>query len=138
MRNIQEKEALDFLSPHLGKEITRVWQGHGSAIFFEVGDLTNNHGELTIMIEWSWRVENEKNIAYGSWSEESDFSHLIQELKGLNLVSFQFQGRLNELVVELTSKKWVCSFSTVEGDPEWAILSNGTTLLSKNGSLAFE
>ncbi len=138
MRNIQEKEALEFLSPYFGKEVSRVWLGHGSAIFLEIGELSGKKGQLTIMIEWSWRVENEKDIAFGSWSEEDYFSSQLQELKGLTLLSISFQGRLQEVIAELSNKKWVCSFSTVEGDPEWAIISKGKTLLSKNGRLAFE
>lgn len=53
MKEITTEEAITFISPFLGKEISRVWQGHGSAIFLEVGELTDNKGELTIMIEWS-------------------------------------------------------------------------------------
>lgn len=75
------------------------------------------------MIEWSWRVENEKDIAFGSWSEENYFSSQLQELNGLTLISIRVQSRLHEVIAELSNKKWVYSFSTVEGDPEWAIIT---------------
>jgi hypothetical protein len=35
-----------------------------TSIFDEIGILTDNKGELTLMIEWSWRVK--KNIPFGS------------------------------------------------------------------------
>lgn len=138
MKEVTIEEALNFTSPYIGKEISRVWQGHGSAIFLEVGELTENKGELTIMIEWSWRVEKGNKISFGSWSDESEFSQLLKSLKGLTLRNISFQSRLPEVVVELSNDIWVCSFSTVEGDPEWALITPNKTMLSSNGVLAFE
>lgn len=138
MKGITTEEIMNFTSPLLGKEISRVWQGHGSAIFLEVGELTENKGELTIMIEWSWRVEKGNKISFGSWSEESEFPQLLETLKGLTLRNISFQTRLLEVVVELSNDIWVCSFSTVAGDPEWALITPTKTMLSSNGVLGFE
>jgi len=135
---ISTEEALEFTAPFIGKAVSRVWRGNGSAIFLEIGELADNKGELTVMIEWSWRVENEQEIEFGSWSEESEFSKLLQNLKGLALNRVSFQSRLPEVVLELSGNKWVCSFSTVEGDPEWALITPTKTLLSSNGNLCFE
>ncbi len=138
MRRISEIEAGEFTSPFIGKEVSRVWQGNGSAIFLEIGELTDNKGELTVMIEWSWRVESEQEIEFGSWSDDSKFPALLERLNGLTLKSITFQSRLPELVLELSNNIWVCSFSTVEGDPEWALITPSRTLLSSKGSLGFE
>ncbi len=138
MRNIQEKEAIDFLSPYFGKEVSRVWQGNGSAIFFEIGELTDNKGELTVMIEWSWRVESIERIIFGSFSEPSEFPEQLEKLKGLTLKSISFQSRLPEVVLELSEDTWVCSFSTVEGNPEWALITPTKTLITSKGNLGFE
>ena len=138
MQKISTEEAIAFTLPFVGKTISRVWQGHGSAIFLEVGKLTDNKGELTIMIEWSWRVEKEQEIEFGSWSDDSEFPELLEKLKGLTLKSISFQARLPEVVVELNNNTWVCSFSTVEGDPEWALITPTKTMLSSKGSLGFE
>jgi hypothetical protein len=62
----------------------------------------------------------------------------LDTLHGLFISNISFQSRLPEVVVELSSNTWVCSFSTVEGDPEWALITPSNTLLSKNGLLAFE
>ena len=131
MSIISENDVKNFIAPYIGKVVSRARQGHGSAIFLEVGD-------LTIMIEWSWRVEKGNEIAFGSWSDESTFKNNLASLNGLFLSNISFQSRLPEVVVELTNNTWVCSFSTVEGDPEWALITPKDTLLSKNGSLAFE
>lgn len=131
MSIIFENDIREFIEPYIGKVVSRVRQGHGSAIFLEVDD-------LTIMIEWSWRVEKGNQIAFGSWSEESAFKNHLATLNGLFLSNISFQSRLPEVVVELTDNTWVCSFSTVEGDPEWALITPTNTLLSKSGCLAFE
>jgi len=138
MQRISNEVANKFTEPFIGKRVTRVWQGNGSAIFFEFGELTENKGELTAMIERSWRVENEEEIEFGSWSEDSEFPILLQKLIGLTLQRISFQSRLPELVLELSESIWVCSFSTVEGDPEWALITPTKTMLSSKGSLAFE
>jgi hypothetical protein len=54
----------------LGMEVTHVWRGYGSALFLEMGKLTpqmrrdgtpgNPKGEMELMIEWNWRIEDEK------------------------------------------------------------------------------
>lgn len=138
MKKISEMEALDFVLPYMGKTISRVWQGAGSSIFLEVGELTDHKGELTIMIEWSWRVEDENQIKFGSFSESDEFSDMLSTLSGLTVKSISFQARLPELVVQFIENIWLCSFSTVEGDPEWALITPEKTLVSNGGSLAFE
>jgi len=131
MRKISENDVQNFIEPYIGKVVSRVRQGHGSSIFLEVDD-------LTIMIEWSWRVEKGNEIAFGSWSDSSLFKSYLDTLHGLFISNISFQSRLPEVVVELSGNTWVCSFSTVEGDPEWALITPSNTLLSKNGVLAFE
>lgn len=138
MKNISKKEALSFVSPYLGKTINRVSQGHGSAIFLEIGELTDGKGELTIMIEWSWRVEGESQIKFGSFSKPEEFPNLLSSLVGLTVKNISFQSRLPELVVQFTESVWLCSFSTVDGDPEWALITPEKTLLSSAGNLAYE
>ena len=113
MHKLSNDEVRSFVAPYIGKVIRSVRQGHGSAIFLEVED-------LTIMVEWSWRVEKGNEIAFGSWSDDSFFPALLSELNGKFIQDISFQARLPELVLELSDNTWLCSFSTVEGDPEWA------------------
>jgi hypothetical protein len=56
----------------IGQRITHVWRGHGSTLFIEFGHLTQRtkrdgtpgqpHGEITLMVEWSWRIEKIRSI----------------------------------------------------------------------------
>ncbi len=138
MKITSREDALAFTKRFCGKIINRVWRGNGTAIFLEVGHLTDRKGELTIMIEWSWRVEKHLNILFGSWSDESLLSDSLKKLKGLSVESISFQSRLPELVIELSNEFWVCSFSTVEGNPEWALITSDKTLHSRKGKLVYE
>ena len=138
MQIITNEDAQLLTLPFIGKRINRIWQGNGSAIFFEVGELSDNKGELTVMIEWSWRVENEEKIIFGSFSEPSEFPVQLDKLHGLILNGVSFQFRLPEVVLELSGNIKVCSFSIVEGDPEWALITPAKTLMSSNGNLVIE
>jgi L,D-peptidoglycan transpeptidase YkuD (ErfK/YbiS/YcfS/YnhG family) len=64
----------------IGLALSHIWRGYGSAIFLEFGDLrerlkrdgskANPAGQMSLMIEWSWRIEDHATIRCGSWSEE--------------------------------------------------------------------
>ena len=132
----------------VGKPVARVWRGHGSALFIEFGELGNvvspsgkhrgEKGEFTLMIEWSWRVERERSILGGSWSEESRWPSMFEQLLGCTVVEVEARGRLPEVEILLSNRLRVCSYMTAEGQPQWAILvRNGNigSLSVKRGRL---
>jgi hypothetical protein len=61
-----------FRNALIGKPVSHVWRGYGSAFFLEFGKLTprkrksgeagNPMGELTLMVEWSWRIERKYSM----------------------------------------------------------------------------
>src|SRR5437588_10390491 len=69
-----------FLADLRGRRVSHVWRGYGSALFLEFGELAKTRklngkpgqpvGDLSLMVEWSWRVENKNTILGGSWSNE--------------------------------------------------------------------
>src|SRR5687767_2436342 len=81
----------EFVSPLIGLLLNHVWRGHGSALFLEFGELSPRHkrdgsvaapqGLWSLMVEWSWRIEDAASIRCGSWSDEtlleSTFSTLL-------------------------------------------------------------
>lgn len=108
-----------------GVPISRTWRGIGTAIFVELGKLSNAQrpkGEATIMLEWSWRVEAPKSIAFGSFSGDRKISNRLAKLVGLKVAEIGIVGRLPELFIRLSNGYYIQSFSTVEGDPEWCLL----------------
>ncbi len=138
----------------IGLRVTRPWRGYGSALFLELGKLTEMRlgptprhpegrislkGQATVMIEWSWRVERKRSIAFGSWSTDRKMNAGIRRLKGARVTAISIEGRLPELLVTLTEGLWVHAFSTVEGQPEWAMfLPDGSWLKVERGTLCRE
>jgi hypothetical protein len=69
------------MSPLVGLPLSRVWRSYGSAIFLEFGDLSprlkhngceaHAAGEMSLMIEGSWRIEDHASVRCGSWSDSS-------------------------------------------------------------------
>ena len=115
----------------IGLPLSHVWRGYGSAIFLEFGRLTprtrhsgepgNPKGELGLMIQWSWRIENTVSILCGSWSEEHLWEPTFDLLRNKAVVELSVVGRLPEIAVALTEGLYVSSFMTAEGDPQWTL-----------------
>jgi hypothetical protein len=135
-------------------KVSSVWRGHGSAVFLELGALRKRHfrrpgeestrlrkdkGEATVMVEWSWRIERARSIAVGSWSTERRINSGIKALLGARVVGISLEGRLPELVISFTGARWLQSFMTAEGQPQWAVkLPDFTWLRVRKGRLARE
>jgi hypothetical protein len=134
---ITENQFAELAEPLIGLPISRVWRGYGSALFLEIGALTekvlrrsngtskiSSEGQFGIMIDWSWRVERPRSIYFGSWSSDRIIDNRLNKLQGKTIIDLQVEGRLPELVVTLSGGLWVCSFATVEGQPEWCLFLN--------------
>jgi hypothetical protein len=123
----------EFCVPLLGLPVSHVWQGHGSAIFLEFGDLRqqnrldgspgNPFGQWTLMMEWSWRIEGKRRIWCGSWSREARWPRAFARLQGARVVSASLTGRLPEVDIALSNGLHVLSMMTAEGDPAWALIN---------------
>jgi hypothetical protein len=122
-----------FFEALVGKVANHVWNGHGSAIFIEFGALTertkrdgsigNPDGELTLMIEWSWRIEKKHSILGGSWSSERRWPGFFKSIQGASVTAVEIFGHIPEILVSLSNGLRVVSFMTAEGQPEWALLT---------------
>jgi hypothetical protein len=73
------------------------------------------------MVEWSWRIESPRGIVFGSWSSDRRIDNGIARLKSLRLDAIALVGRLPELLVNFSSDRWLSTFMTAEGQPEWTI-----------------
>jgi hypothetical protein len=133
--NSREKR---FLTALRRKRVSHVWRGHGSALFLEFGGLLEQRsrsgrrlapqGELSLMIEWSWRIESGRAILGGSWSAPRRWPKLFRRLVGSCVRSARVFGPLPEIAVSLTNGLRVVSFMTADGQPSWTILANRPAL----------
>ena len=115
----------------IGLPVSHLWQGYGSAIFLEFGELRqrlrrdgtegNPQGEFTLTIEWSWRIEGKRRIWCGSWSERARWSKAFSRLEGAKVVSVSLYGRLPEIELTFSNGLHLLSMMTSEGDPEWGL-----------------
>jgi hypothetical protein len=136
-KKIPLEEFHNLLRPFVGSTVSRTWRGYGSAAFFELGELsprnrirrdgsisTSLWGQATIDLEIGWRVERPRSVFFGSSSSDRRIDNCLRKLQGSKIVSFSLQGRLPELMVELSGGLWLHSFVTWEGQPDWTIFFN--------------
>lgn len=131
--------------------VTHVWNGYGSAIFLEFGELTKTKrldgsegqpdGQITLMIEWSWRIEKPRSILGGSFSSTSRWSNMFSKIIDTEVVDIRTIGSIPEIEVSLSNGYRVTSFMTESGQPEWALITREMglgTLHVKRGKLCVE
>jgi len=114
-----------------GLPVSDVWRGHGSALFIELGRLAptirrdgspgHSEGEIGLMVEWSWRIEEKRSILCGSWSDEELWTSNFSRLLGQRIVDVSTFGRLPEIMLSLSDGIHIASFMTAEGDPAWTL-----------------
>ena len=96
MSSITPAQFNDLTVPLKSMTISHAWRGYGSAVFIELGELTkgkgrNPSGKATLMLEWSWRVEGARSIAFGSFSSDTKIESGLQGLVALSSAS-EFTG----------------------------------------------
>ena len=150
----------EFRTALVGLPVSDVWRDYGSAIFLQFGelhsrtirrrdgspvtrqgDITYMQGEITLMIEWSWRIERPRSILGGSWSDERRWPGMFKKLLGAIVEDVQLIGRLHEIEVSLSNGLRVVSFMTAESQPAWALISQVNprgSLHVRRGKLQFE
>jgi len=140
-----------FINALIGKTASHIWRGHGSALFIEFGQLTprkrrngedgNPEGEITLMVEWSWRFERKYSILGGSWSSEKKWPGMFKKLIDTSVTDVQIFGHLPEISISFSNGLRVVSFMTAEGQPAWTLLTRNPFighLCVKRGRLSID
>ena len=60
-------------------------------------------------------------IRFGSWNGERKITNGVRSLLDREVLSVALEGRLPELVVQLSGNLWVHSFAAVMGQPDWTL-----------------
>lgn len=140
---ISREEIASLTRPLIGLEVARAYQGYGSVVHMGFGRLIPAIGrwkglraEASLMLEWDWRFETDSGVVFGSSSSNPDLDAGLAELAGQSVVAISLEGRLPELVVELSGGLRARSCSCHEGDPRWGLwLPDGTWIHCKAGML---
>lgn len=118
-----------FCASLISQPVSHVWRGYGSAIFIELGHLTpkrrkdgtaaNPEGEVSLGVEWSWRIEDARAIICGSWSEENLWEPALDRLKNTHIARCEVFSVLPEIALTTDTGLRFLSFSTTDGQPGW-------------------
>lgn len=133
-----------FFDAVVGKTASHLWRGYGSALLVELGELTpydssesngrNPSGEITLMIEWSWRISKKSSVVAGSWSDEEKWPEIFRDMVGSTVEAIELFSDLPEILVSFSNGYRIASFMTADGQPQWALISREPCL----GSLCVE
>lgn len=126
-------EAFERLAASLvGVPIAHLWRGYGSAVSFEWGALAPStlrngrqgqpRGEISLAVEWSWRIEGPDSIRCGSWSEEELWEPTFAALRGARIARCELFGALPEIALTTEDGLRFVSFSTTDGQPQWHLV----------------
>lgn len=127
------RDEFDSLAASLiGLPISYIWRGYGSAIFLEFGELSSRsmrdgspghpEGEVSLGVEWSWRVEDQTAIRCGSWSEEDRLESAFDMLRHARIAQCELFGTLPEVAITTDGGIRFLSFSTTDGQPKWYLV----------------
>lgn len=127
----------------VGLPVSRAWRGYGSAVFLEFGKLRpyknrqgkdSPQGEVSLMVEWSWRVENARSIWFGAFSSQKKMDARLPRLVGHVVEAASLECRLPELSLALSGVLWFRSFMCEQGAQAWAILDSNSVYYAKGRS----
>lgn len=121
-----------FCTSLVGLQLRHIWRGYGSAIFLEIGDLTyslrkdgtqsNPKGEIALEAECGWRIEDDRSIICGSWSDDRCQEHACDRLRGCSIKKCELFGILPEVIITTHNRIRFITFSTTEGQPQWGLV----------------
>ena len=134
----------ELVRPLAGMPVTRAWNGYGSAICLDLGELHEEpagnqrrlRGEAYVFIEWDWRAEFKTEIVSGSSSSRKSISRFLERLAGCRIQSIEFAEIGPELCVRLSNGVTIRSMVMHRADPQWFIrVPSGQILHIANGVL---
>lgn len=121
-----------FAASLIGLQISHVWRGYGSAVFIEFGNLQSvanrdgspghPEGEVSLGVEWSWRIEDQTAIRCGSWSDEDLWEPAFEMLRNAQIAQCELFGALPEVTITTNGGIRFLSFSTTDGQPQWHLV----------------
>ncbi len=137
-----DSQHLNFINSIIGQSVSLVWRGSGTAIFLEIGEVDDGvkplTGECGVGIEWSWRIEEGHSILVGSFNNDEEIESVKGLLTGQSIESVELFGDIPELRIKFSSGRRLVSFATANGNPEWSVRCDDTTIHFEAGRFVYE
>lgn len=133
----------------VGMELSHLWRGHGTALFLEFGKLSerlrndgsvgNPIGEISVGLEFDWRIEVDRRLLIGSYGDQQLWPKLFKSSMGKRASHVELFGDVPELRVVMAERERLLSFSLDDSGPEWGVTDNRssppTWIYWQNGEL---
>jgi hypothetical protein len=123
----------NFSAPLIGLSVVEVRRGYRSALIIEFDKVdersrakkvqSKSNYLMSLMIEWSWRIEGRSSILCGSWSDERKWPRAFTRIRNAIVIDVVLFGRLAEIELTLSNGVRVLSFMTAEGNPAWTLFN---------------
>lgn len=134
----------EFTAALVGLRVSRPWKGYGTAIFLELGELSEVRslrggsvtGQACISIEWDWRLELGSSVVAGSSDSGPAIHECLKLLRDAAITSIEIAGLVPEIAVRFSTGHVLRSMAMVRGDPQWSIrIEKDSWLYVKDGDL---
>ncbi|MBJ7409335.1 MAG: hypothetical protein JHD15_03085 [Phenylobacterium sp.] len=138
------------VSDLVGMKLSHIWRGERTALFLEFGRLSerprkdgstgNPLGEISVGLEFEWRIEVDRRLACGSSGDQKLWAEVFEGLLGKRASQVELFGDVPELRVVMDAQERLLTFSLDEEDgPQWALTDNRshppTWIYWENGEL---
>jgi len=148
LREGQVAEAIRFtaaqqgLSAQAAEDILNDPGAHSRVVYrrlsLELGSLGDKYpysdrcrGEASINFGLCWRVESPRAVVFRSRDNRAEVEREIESFKGRRILDVQAVGRLHDLAVSVSKRKWIQSLDTV-----WSIgLPDRSLIYARSGQL---
>lgn len=120
------------LSSLVGLPISHARSGYGGTALFDLGTLQpyktrkgndSRRGEVSLMIECSWRVEKARSVWFGAFDSDRIIESRLAKLVGHTVEGATLEGRFPELRLKLSGGSQLTSFTCSQGDSCWVIFT---------------
>lgn len=133
------EQANEKIQTLIGLPVSLPWQGHGSAIFLELGESTRrpegqrrvrDKGEACIHVAWDWRCEAGNTVIFGSSNSRPAIERGIQALGASKVVSIAIHGNVPELSIGFSNGYRMISAAMLPDGSEWSVRFGESEYLS--------
>jgi hypothetical protein len=141
--SIDEARFEEIVDPLVGLPISAVWLGDDTALYLELGPVTDTYpsgrpkAEYTAYLGFRWALESDAGQELSS-TQDGGTALIGVTLTGHRITALAVSPAC-ELVLDLSSHHRLCSMASEPGEPEWALhLPSGSCIAVEARILVLE